>query len=565
MATDGDQLARAIALHQAGRIGEAEQIYQKILLAAPQHADAWHLLGVVAHQKGQHQAAVELISTAIAFNSNSASYHNNIGEAYRALRRFDEAVASFRRAVGCDPTMVQSRFNLGRGLAALGEGAAAAAELRQAIERDPHHAGALKHLGHACFAQRDFAAAATAYRKALDLAPGDGELHAALGDVALSQGAPDAAVAHYEQAVALGFENAVVLCSLGLALHDAGAFAAAEERYEKALKLDPESALVHNNLGLAKLLRGEFGGGWRAYERRLMLKGQDPMASVERPARWLGEDIEGKRILLYAEQGVGDTVQFARYAPLVVARGATVVMAVHRELHRLLNGMAGIEAIVGDGEVFVHRRCPLLSLPLIFGTDLATIPADIPYLTADSAAVELWRKRFSVRPGLKVGLVWAGTPGHRRDHDRSMTLAALGPLADVPRVSFYSLQKGPAATEVMYPPAGLRLKDLSADLGDFADTAAAISALDLVVTVDTAVAHVAGALGKPVWILLSHVPDWRWLLDRDDSPWYPTARLFRQPTRGAWAPVAERVAEALRRLVDDQTVEEGAGLSLPIA
>ncbi len=262
---------------------------------------------------------------------------------------------------------------------------------------------------------------------------------------------------------------------------------------------------------------------------------------------WGGEDLNGRTILLGAEQGFGDVIQFARYVPEVAKRGGRVILMCYAELVRLLQGMEGVEQICSrNPPPAFDVHCPLASLPGVMGTRLDSIPAEVPYLKADAAISETWGKKIGPRGDrLRVGLVWAGQPSHNRDMERSVLLSQFGPLVSRRDVAFYSLQKGEAAGQVKDPPMGMELIDFSADLRDFAETAGLISQLDLVITVDTAVAHLAGAMGKPVWVLLARLPDWRWLLDREDSPWYPTMRLFRQRTMGDWEDVIRRVAKEL--------------------
>ena len=271
-----------------------------------------------------------------------------------------------------------------------------------------------------------------------------------------------------------------------------------------------------------------------------------PQTSFVQP-RWKGEDLNGRTVLLYAEQGFGDTIQFIRYAPLVKQRGGRVMFVCMPEVAPLLVNFAGVDEMVPQGTLPpFHLHCPLLSLPMIFNTRVETIPASVPYLKADPRLSEQWSMKLQSRPGrLKVGLAWAGRPTHADDARRSMRLAQLAPLAQVKGVTFFSLQKGEAAAESARAPAGMDLIDCAADLHDFADTAALVSQLDLVVAVDTAVAHLAGAMGKPVWVLLPFKPDWRWLLDRNDTPWYPTMRLFRQGGKREWDGVTEEVAKVL--------------------
>ena len=308
------------------------------------------------------------------------------------------------------------------------------------------------------------------------------------------------------------------------------------------------------SLALALLLQGRFAEGWEAYESRRQIRriARDP--GFVQPF-WDGSPLGGRRILLTSEQGFGDTIQFVRYAPLVAARGGRVLLQCKPELKRLLAGQCGIEQVVtpGDATPAFDVWCLLMSLPHLLGTTLQTIPAQVPYLTPDPHLIDKWGKRTAHEPaGLKVGLVWAGGAHNKNDRVRSLSLGALAPLAQVPGVRFYSLQKGAASDQARTPPAGMEMTDWTPELADFADTAALVANLDLVISVDTAVAHLAGAIGKPVWVLLPLSPDFRWLLNRDDSPWYPTVRLFRQPTRGDWASVIERVRRALHQLSSER-------------
>jgi hypothetical protein len=298
------------------------------------------------------------------------------------------------------------------------------------------------------------------------------------------------------------------------------------------------------------LIRGEFKEGWPAYEARLRMSGF-PVRKFSQPM-WSGEDLGRRTILLHWEQGMGDTFQFIRYAPMVKNRGGRVMMLCQREVHRLMAGQThlGVERWIADGEELpaFDVQCPLLSLPGIFGTKFATMPRETPYLFADVGMTQRWRERLAVGSGLKVGLVWGGNPMPVHNRKRSATLALLAPLAEARGVTFVSLQKGEPAAELKSPPAGMRVLDCAGELKDFADTAALVSALDLVITIDTGVAHLAGALGKPTWVLLPFVPDWRWFNGRSDSPWYSTMRLFRQTRLGDWSEPVQAAAGGLVRL-----------------
>jgi hypothetical protein len=317
---------------------------------------------------------------------------------------------------------------------------------------------------------------------------------------------------------------------------------------QRAIQLRPDHAGAHWNKSLVLLLKGDFAQGWAEYEWRWQSKDfRSPRRDFPQP-QWRGEDPSGRTILLHAEQGFGDTIQFIRYAPLLAGRGARVIVECQPELQRLLGGVEGIQHLTARGEPLppFDLHTPLLSLPLAWGTRVKTIPGNVPYIKPDPALVGAWRGRLAGDSALKVGLVWAGSPIRKDDRYRSLPLSSLAPLAGVKGVSFYSLQKGKATEQAQNPPPGMNLIDMTEEIKDFADTAALISHLDLVITVDTAVAHLAGAMAKRVWTMLEFVPAWRWLLNREDSPWYPTMRLFRQPAIRDWATVIRRVAGELQ-------------------
>jgi hypothetical protein len=344
--------------------------------------------------------------------------------------------------------------------------------------------------------------------------------------------------------------------NLGAALYALGRPAEAEASYHEALRLRANYPEVHNNLAYALLLAGRFEEGWKEYEWRWKAKPLWIGARDFSAPLWRGEAIGDRTILLHSEQGLGDTLQFCRYAPLVVC-GAGIILEVQAPLVRLLSRLAGVTEIVarGDGLPPFDLHCPLMSLPLAFGTTLETVPAATPYLSADPALAANWQERLVGLDGLRVGLVWAGRrwlnfpAAAAVDRRRSIALKVLAPLGEVSGVSFVSLQKDGPAAEAADPPHGLMLHDFTAYLHDFEDTAALIANLDLVISVDTSIAHLAGALGKPVWLLNRFDTCWRWLLNRDDSPWYPTLRQFRQPRAGDWNSAVGAARDALQRLV----------------
>jgi hypothetical protein len=294
-------------------------------------------------------------------------------------------------------------------------------------------------------------------------------------------------------------------------------------------------------------MRGDFERGWAEYEWRWKLQGIDPANGPFSKPLWDGSDLHGRRILLQGEQGLGDTIQFVRYVSEIAARGGRVLLSSKFELQRLFAHLKGIEQYIPPNEAIppYDLHCPLMSLPLRLKTTLSTIPAPIPYLQAEARLAAQWREKLLSEPNLKVGICWAGSPVHTNDRNRSTVLESFAPLSRVSGVTYYSLQKGAAASQASRPPEGMRLIDLSPQLDSFDDTAAVISNLDLLISVDTSLVHLAGAMGRPVWTLLPFFSDWRWMLDRSDSPWYPTMRLFRQPRRGDWTTPIRQIIEAI--------------------
>ena len=490
----------AISAHQAGHSQQAESLYRQILCAKPDQPDAHHLLGVCLMQRGHQSEALASVQRAIALRPDIAEYHNSLGLVLWKVRRFGDAVRALSQAIKIAPDDANAYLNLAQVLLEMKHPLESEALLRTALSRHPQDTRLQTVLGRALLLQNR-------------LAEGASELETVLA----SQPAEANALNH-----------------LGVARRLLGDVDGARTAFEKAIVAEPNHVDAHFNLGQLYLEHGEFAEGWRQCEWRL--KRPDYRRRFDCP-RWQGEPLDGKTVLLWSEQGLGDTLQFARYVSLVAAQGGRVVLECKRSLHRLLRSVAGISEVfdVGKATDFdVH--VPLMSLPFVFDTRLDTIPDEVPYLPVPKPL------KLPNDGQCNVGLVWAGNPNHSRDRDRSRPLADFAPLASVPGVTFYSLQVGPAASET--PPAGMIVTPLLSADPDFLDTAAAIAALDLTITVDTAPAHLAGALGRPVWLLIDAVPDWRWLHGRDDSPWYPTMRLFRRERE--WADTFARIAAALR-------------------
>jgi Flp pilus assembly protein TadD len=418
---------------------------------------------------------------------------------------------------------------------------------RRVLAIDPDNVEALHHLGVAAGQQAKYETAEHLIGRAVALSPHRAEAHFNLGNALEGQDRIEEAAASYQRALAIKPDYVAAMNNLGVVLQAQNRVAAAMKSYGQALEIEPNNAGVHYNLGMALLLTGDIGRGAAECEWRWQAEMGPRLPDLEAPI-WSGQPLPERTILLRAEQGFGDTIQFVRYAPLVRARCGRVILQCAASLMPLLATVRDVDEVIAFDQPLPEIAChaPLLSLMHLLETRLDGIPATVPYIAVDPSRATAFERQIASVPGLKIGVAWAGNPRKRTDHDRSVTLSMLGPILAVPDVAFFSLQKGPRATEAAAGPLAGRIIDLGPHLNDFADTAAAVSCLDLVISVDTAVAHLAGALAKPVWTLLPFAPDWRWLLDRDDSPWYPTMRLFRQPYRGDWASVVAYAANELR-------------------
>ena len=546
-------LADGIAHHRAGRLGEAARLYGEILSLEPEHVEALRLLGGVAAQTGRLDQAAGFWTAAAGLCPGNSEILYNLATALCALGHPDEAIGRYREALNAQPDYPEALYNLGNTLHGRGRFGEAVDCYRQALELRPGSPDILNNLGNALLSLGRPGEAADCYRRAIDLQAAFPDALYNLGNALLHLGRPDEAVHAYRRALDHRPAFPEAHYNLGNALKERQRLAEAAENYREAARLRPGYAEALTNEGLARLKLGEFEAGWRSYEARWRVQGGQPHG--HRQPLWDGEGLGGRTILLHCEQGLGDSLQFVRYARPVKERGGTVVLLCPEPLARLFGTVAGIDLVVTARDRIPPCDCqaPLLSLPMLLGTTVATIPHDVPYLHPEPGLVAAWRERLEATRGqCRIGLVWAGDPrphnpeANRIDRRRSMRLAEFSPLAGLPGMCFFSLQKGEAARQVLEAPPGLALTDWTADLHDFADTAALVANLDLVISVDTAVAHLAGAMARPVWLLSRFDGCWRWLCGRDDSPWYPTLRLFHQPAPGDWAPVVERLRDALR-------------------
>jgi tetratricopeptide (TPR) repeat protein len=592
-------LTKAIELHHNCRLQEAEQTYRRILQAEPNHPEALHLLGVIALQKGHHQQALELILEAIAKKPGNPQFYNNLGLTYQALDqtskarqsfqkaleiephyaeaynnlgnafknndRLAEAMRYFRKALQLAPEMPEAHLNLAKSLADKGRLEAAVRHYQQAIKFKPNYEKAYNNLGNVLkdFGQID--AAIENFRQAVCIKP---DYVGALNNLANALRATDQlneAILIYQQALEIAPDCAETYCNLANAFKDQGQFEAALDNYQQAIIRRTDFAEAHFNRSIVLLLKGNFLEGWKEYEWRLQRNAwQSAYANRSCLPRWDGETFVGKRLLVCDEQGFGDTLQFVRYLPLVKTLGGEIIFETRKELLGLFDTFPGIDGVFERGSAespakIADLYIPLLSLPGVFKTNLASLPNQCPYIFAQPDKIASWRSRLGA-DGLKVGIVWAGQSIHKEDRNRSCKIDQFAPLAQIPGVELIGLQKRPGSAQIsaLKVSNGL-LTNFGEELKDFTDTAALIENLDLVICVDTAVAHLAGAMGKPVWVLLPFIPDWRWMLNRKDSPWYPTMRLFRQHTRGDWSEVFQRITADLRARVEIGEDQKNSG------
>jgi Flp pilus assembly protein TadD len=485
---------------------------------------------------------------AIRLESGFAKAHHNLAVTLAQQGKSAEAIAAFREALRLNPAYAEAQYNLGNTLGGQDRRDEAIACYREAVRLRPDYVEALNNLGLALTEAGSPAEAAVLLRQAVRVRPDFVEGHNNLGLALADLGRLDEAVAAYEQALRLRPGYADAHANLGSALMNMGRVDEAVAAHDHALRLEPDAASAHWNRSLALLLAGDFAQGCREYEWRWKRKSAVPRPF--RQPRWDGASLAGRSILLWCEQGLGDAVQFVRYASLVKERGGRVILECPGTLTSLFRTVPGVDQVVAEGTQLpgFDVQAPLMSLPAIVGTTSVSDKAQIPYLSADPQRTEYWHSRLDCVSGLKIGIAWQGNPRHRWDRHRSIPLARFIHLASVHNVRLISLQKGPGTEQLREVQGRFEVIDFGNALdqdGAFVDTAAIISCLDLVVTTDSAVAHLAGALGARVWLALSTVVDWRWLLERDDTPWYPSMRLFRQRRLGDWSDVFERMAAEL--------------------
>jgi tetratricopeptide (TPR) repeat protein len=540
------------ALREQGKPSEVTALCREAVRSLPGSAEAHADLGRALLAEGRKEEAAASLREALRLRPDWAEVHSDLGQTLVDLDRFDEAAIYLRNAIRLNPDCAAAHSNLGALLRRQGRNEEALASCREGVRLSPGSPEAHNNLGLALLEGEQLVEGEAALRQALRLNPNFAAAHNNLGIARWRGGRLEEARACYEEALRLRPDFAEAVNNLGNTLRDLGRLDEAQALFDRALRLKPDYVDAHWNRALLWLMRGDFARGWPEYEWRWRLP-----SLPERPfpqPRWDGGPLRGKTILLHAEQGLGDTFQFVRYARLVQQRGAKVILACPPALVRLLAGCTGVDQLVAQGSPLPPFDChaPLLSLPGIFGTGLNSIPADAPYLRADPALIEYWRGRLADPPGCKIGIAWQGSGRNRTDARRSIPLGEFEALTLVAGVRLISLQKGPGAEQL--PALADRfpveeLPGLDETRGPFMDTAAVLCCLDLVICCDTALGHLAGALGMPCWLALMAVPDWRWLLGRDDSPWYPRHRLYRLDAPGHWDGLFRRIARDLAILV----------------
>jgi tetratricopeptide (TPR) repeat protein len=546
--TAAEIFAQAVSLHREGRTAAAETLYRAVLAREADHPGALGRLGAARLQNGDYDEAVRLLRRALEREPHSAEMHVNFGVALHGLNRPADALEQFEKAIALEPGRAEAHFNRGRALHELDRAAEAGECYRRALVLRPDHANAHNNLGNILLTLNRPREAIGCIEAALALQPDYADAHSNLGIALHALDRYAEATASYARALAIRPDHADAHNNLGLALRDMNRHEEAIACFEKAQAVKPDMVDAQVNEALARLALGDFDAGWKKYQWRLLTAGFHRRRNP-RPL-WLGNwDLAGKTILLHGEQGLGDTLQFARYVPHVARQGARVILAVQRPLAPLLAGLAGVADLRAQGDAIppYDCYCPLPTLPLAFHTKVDTIPADVPYVSVPPERTAQWRPALEAVGRPRVGLMWAGNLAHP-NRRRWIPLPLLLPLVDLPPFHFVALQRDLPEGDAALLESTRVTTFLGERQADLADTAAVIAALDLVITVDTSIAHLAGALGKPTWVLLPFSADWRWLRHRNDSPWYPTARLFRQPALGDWAGAVAQVETALRQV-----------------
>jgi Flp pilus assembly protein TadD len=533
-----------IALTQLERFDEAEIACRRALALDADCAEVHFNLGNILQAADRVDEATDCFENALERNPNYAEAHNNLGVILNSCGQSLEAAQHCRQALAIRADFPEAHYNLANALKVIGQEDEAIDAYCRAVELRANYPEAWNNLGVVLAGRDRITEAVVACQRAVELKPDEGEAHYNLGNAFRGQDELEKAAACYRRAIEFDGNPLRAHNNLGVVLQDLGQVEKGIACFRRAADIAPDDSGVRMNLAFALLLAGRLEEGWEELEWRRRTKKYAPRTFPQ--PEWSGEDLEGRTILLHSEQGFGDTIQFIRYGSEIKRRGAgRIVVQCQRPLLRLLTNCPWIDELAEERELpQFDIHAPLMSLPRLFGTVLPTIPDHVPYLETQLNLVETWQPEFAFE-GTKIGLTWQGNPKHTRDRFRSIPLGVFEPLGDVPDIRLFSLQKGIDPETLHAEGEGLALVNLAPKLHDFAETAAALMHLDLVICCDSAVAHLAGALARPTWVLLPYSPDWRWLRGRSDSPWYPTIRLWRQSSPGDWMEVIDRVAHEL--------------------
>ncbi|MDP1702002.1 MAG: tetratricopeptide repeat-containing glycosyltransferase family protein [Aestuariivirga sp.] len=546
----------AFHFHKIGNLPEAKKLYEKVIARDSHNFTALHFLGVVHYQLGSLEKSVELITHAIKANPHDASAYVNRGISLIGLHRADEALLNFRKAIQLRPDNVSAHCYYAISLCELNRSDEALGYFDGAIRLNSNYVDAYYNKGKALVALKKYDLALTCFDIAIELNPRHFEAHNNRGNVLKEMDKLDQALESYDAAIALMPGYAEAHSNRGNVLLELNRYDESIPCFDRAIALKPDYADAHFNRGLALLLHGDFQSGLPEYEWRKREK-EPSRAHIFQKPQWTGkEEIIGRRILVHDEQGLGDTIQFVRYIRLLEGRGANVLLAPQKKLQKLLSIIVDRSEIVNaeDAQLDFEFQCPLASLPLAFATVKNTIPNSVPYLKAEYNRVASWRSRLG-NHGFKIGICWQGSTA-KIDKGRSFSVTSFHDLSKIEGVRLISLHKGAGEGELEHLSTGMMVENLGPDFDGgehaFLDTAAVMSCCDLIITSDTSIAHLSGALALPTWVALKHVPDWRWLLGRNDSPWYPTMKLFRQKQRGNWKDVFEEIENSLSELMQSQ-------------
>ena len=564
-------IAQAAALRRGGQFAQAEQLCHAILKARPHEPTTLHLLGACLLQRGEYAGAEAALAACVQAQPDQPAALTSHGIALYALRRFAEALSCYTRALAIRPDDGVLIWYRARALAALGRDPEALAEYDRAtallgqqsqllteqqrvadrmLQDSPEDRRALAARAVALADQRRWQREYDAFGSVLARHPGDLDAMTGMAGVCLRLDRPNEALTACEAVLQHRPNDVRVLGNKAAALAQLGNYSAALKELDAALALDPEDAGLHWNRALYRLVQGQFADAWPDFEWRWKRSSYLRWLRSLPEQLWDGEaDLLGKTILLHSEQGFGDAIQFARYAPLLAAKGARVIIGAHPPLKSVLATIDSVSEVIVNGEEMpvVDFHCPLVSLPALFGTTLDSIPSQVPYIRTDASLAERWARRLGPAQRMRVGLAWSGSPKHEEDARRSIPPFVLEPLLSVP-ADFHCLAKEVRDGDIeLMQRWGIRFH--GEELAGFADTAALTCLMDLVISVDTSIAHLAGALAKPLWLLIANPPEWRWMIDRSDTPWYPSARLFRQHARGDWPEVIARVRQELTAMI----------------